>query len=136
MAAKAAYILGLSHRRRICHYPPQRVTSEPFRRSVAAAIIPILIGHTVLHPDALVGRLLENRHLKWVGRLSYSLYIWQQLFLVVNSRPLGLLQAFPMDLLCPIVCASVSYYLLEKPMIKLGHRLAGSPGAGPNVRFD
>ena len=32
----------------------------------------------------LRGRILEAQPLKWIGRLSYSIYIWQQLFLVMH----------------------------------------------------
>jgi peptidoglycan/LPS O-acetylase OafA/YrhL len=102
--------------------------SQPERRTIVAAVMPILIGHTVLNPHGLVGRLLEFSPLKWLGRISYSLYIWQMLFLVEGSRPLGLIQAFPLSLICPFVCAALSYYLVEKPMIAFGHRLTGSTG--------
>jgi hypothetical protein len=29
----------------------------------------------------------------------------------------------------------LSYYLLEKPMIRIGHKLAASPGARPDGRL-
>jgi peptidoglycan/LPS O-acetylase OafA/YrhL len=46
------------------------------------------------------------------------------------------LQSFPLSLIMPVVCAALSFYLLEKPMMRLGHRLAGSPGAKPSGRGD
>lgn len=109
-------------------------TSQAARRTIVAAVMPILIGHTVLHVEGLAGRLLELSPLRWVGRISYSLYIWQMVFLVQDARPLGVLQAFPLNLISPFVCAALSYYLLETPMVKLGHRVAGSPGANPLIR--
>jgi peptidoglycan/LPS O-acetylase OafA/YrhL len=110
--------------------------SQPARRTVVAAFMPFFIGYTVLHPASFAGRILELPLLKWVGRLSYSLYIWQSVFLVPDERPLRVLQAFPLNLVCPLVCASLSYYILEKPMIKIGHRLAASRGEKPTGRFD
>lgn len=95
-------------------------SSPPSRQTLVAAFMPFLIGYTVLHADGFMGRVLELPALKWVGRLSYSLYIWQMVFLVPLERPLGVLQAFPLNLICPLVCASLSYYILEKPMIKMG----------------
>ena len=50
-----------------------------------------------VHTDGM-GRFLNWRPCRYVGRLSYSLYIWQQLFLNgVSGSPLA---AFPINLLC------------------------------------
>lgn len=87
---------------------------------------------TVLHPQTLIGRLLEFRPLRWIGRLSYSLYLWQQLFCVPHpgSSYLGLLHRWPWNLAATFGCAILSYYLLEQPMIRLGHRLHRPATAG------
>jgi peptidoglycan/LPS O-acetylase OafA/YrhL len=98
--------------------------SQPSRRTIVACAMPILIAYTVLNPASIVGRLLELPVLKWIGRISYSLYLWQTLFLPPMARPLGVFQAFPIALLAPVICASLSFYLVEKPMVGLGHRLA------------
>jgi peptidoglycan/LPS O-acetylase OafA/YrhL len=109
--------------------------SQPSRRTIVACAMPILIAYTVLNPTSIVGRLLELPILKWIGRISYSLYLWQTLFLPPMARPLGVFQAFPLALLAPVICASLSFYLVERPMVGLGHRLAGSPSAGSLRRF-
>jgi peptidoglycan/LPS O-acetylase OafA/YrhL len=101
-------------------------SSQPERRTIVAAVMPILICHTVLNPHRLIGLVLEFPVLKWIGRVSYSLYIWQMLFLVPDIRPLGIFQTFPLNLISPVVCATLSYYFVERPMIGLGHRLAAS----------
>lgn len=92
-----------------------------------ALLLPFVLLGTVLHPAAPVGRLLEIRLLRWIGRMSYSLYIWQQLFLIAKDRfhyfPLGPLQRLPFNYLVVFVCAALSYYLIERPFIGIGHRL-------------
>jgi len=90
-------------------------------------LIPCLMVGTTLHPDWAVSRFLDLAVVKWVGRISYSLYIWQQLFLVPSWEPkrFAALQHWPVNLLVVFVCATVSYYIVEKPMIRLGHKLAG-----------
>ena len=108
--------------------------SQPWRRTICAAIIPLIIAHTVLRPATLVGRFLELLPMRWIGRLSYSLYLWQQLFLIPNfmdlaPEPLGLLQKSLLSVIPATACAVASYYLIEKPMIRIGHRLAKSPDA-------
>jgi peptidoglycan/LPS O-acetylase OafA/YrhL len=101
----------------------------------------ILLG-TVLHPSALISKILESRPLKYIGRISYSLYLWQQIF-VVNAREISqagerlrLLQIFPLNLLCLLTLASGSYFLIERPIIGIGgklvsrHNLASHPNGG------
>jgi peptidoglycan/LPS O-acetylase OafA/YrhL len=90
----------------------------------------LAVGATVLEPRAWVGRVLEFPALRWIGRLSYSLYIWQQLFLGfgVNFRPFGFLSAFPINLASTVAMACISYYLLERPMMQWGHSLARGRG--------
>jgi len=90
-----------------------------------------VVAGTVLRPWELVGRFLENRVMKWVGRLSYSLYLWQQLFLIPGARyPFSLVQRFPINVACLFLAAVLSYELLERPMIRLGHHLAPPPTPG------
>ena len=49
--------------------------------------------------------------------LSYSLYVWNNLFLKGESG--GIVNAFPFNLLCVIGMGLFSYYLIEKPSLKL-----------------
>jgi len=89
-----------------------------------AAVLPLLILSTVLHPDSAVGWLLELPFVRLIGRMSYSLYVWQMPFLVPDQRELGIVQNFPLAILAIVVAASISFWLVEKPMIKIGHSLS------------
>jgi peptidoglycan/LPS O-acetylase OafA/YrhL len=101
----------------------------PVRRTVIAAAMPFLIIFTVLRPRSILGRILELAPMQWIGRMSYSLYIWQMLFLVSGARALPFLQSFPVAFGCIPICALASYYLIERPMIKIGHSIAAPPAA-------
>jgi peptidoglycan/LPS O-acetylase OafA/YrhL len=57
----------------------------------------------------------------FVGTLSYSLYLWQQLFL--NRESSAWINTFPQNLILAIAAALASYFLLEKPFLRLRHRL-------------
>jgi peptidoglycan/LPS O-acetylase OafA/YrhL len=102
----------------------------PFNGMWWALLIPFFMVGTVLHPTGLLGRLLESPAFTWVGRLSYSLYLWQQLFLVgareARPLPFGALQELPLNLAAAFACAALSYYGLEKPLVNLGKRLFSS----------
>ena len=92
-------------------------------------LAPLVIVGTVLRPNGPVGRLLEWRPLRVMGWLSYSIYLWQQLFMVLDGARvpgLRLLQAMPWNLLATAGCATASYWVVEQPFIRLGHRLTAT----------
>jgi peptidoglycan/LPS O-acetylase OafA/YrhL len=103
-------------------------TTIPFFSILQAIVIPLLILSTVLHTSTIQGRLLEMKPLRWIGRISYSLYLWQQLFFgnnfVISPPALAVLRQIPINLVALIGCATFSYYLVEKPFVALGHKLA------------
>ncbi len=83
----------------------------------ASATIPLLIAGTVLHPEWWLSRVLEARPVRGLGRISYSLYLWQQLFLYPPWQPKpwgGVLQTFPVSLAAAFGCALVSYFVVEQ----------------------
>jgi peptidoglycan/LPS O-acetylase OafA/YrhL len=98
--------------------------------TVQAIVLPLLILSTALHPNTVQGRILETKPLRWIGWISYSLYLWQQLFFGINfagSPPgLALLRKPPINLLALLACASFSHYVIEKPFIRLSHKLAST----------
>ena len=102
--------------------------------AIRSAAIPFMLAATLTYPNGITGRVLESAPLRWIGRLSYSLYLWQQLFLVggdvLRPLPFPRLQEWPWNLPAVVVCAIASYYAIERPMIALGHRLAkpATPG--------
>jgi peptidoglycan/LPS O-acetylase OafA/YrhL len=95
---------------------------------------PLLVISTMLHPKSIGCRILEWWPLRFVGHISYSLYLWQQMFFAGGRAPatwpLSVLQVFPLNYLAAFACATASYYLIEKPLIRVGHRLAhpATPG--------
>lgn len=95
-----------------------------------AVLIPLILVGTVLRPESWVGRLLEIRPMRWTGKISYGLYLWQQLFLVGevhDPQPFGLVQDLPLNVVAVFACATLSYYILEQRMIRLGYALSEPP---------
>jgi peptidoglycan/LPS O-acetylase OafA/YrhL len=79
----------------------------------------VLLGAIVAAPTAPIGRFLELPFMRFFGRLSYSLYIWQQLFLGGPGPRLPL----PFALAALLACAYFSYKVIEQPCIRFGSRL-------------
>lgn len=95
---------------------------------------PLMVITTMLHPEGWIGRLLETRPFLFIGRISYSLYLWQELFFLHrrDDSSLRFLQSAPWNLIAVLVCAILSYYVVEKPLMRLGHRLAPPATPGRN----
>jgi peptidoglycan/LPS O-acetylase OafA/YrhL len=94
-------------------------------RTIQSALMPFLIVATILNPHTWLGRLLEFPVIRWIGRLSYSLYIWQQLFMLHR-----MFSWYPLQLVALFGVAALSFYGIEKPMMRLGYRLAPPPSLG------
>jgi peptidoglycan/LPS O-acetylase OafA/YrhL len=94
-----------------------------FGTSVINIGLAILVHRSVYSSGDWVGRMLNWRPIAFVGVLSYSLYLWQQLFLNRNSS--AWVNAFPQNLALAFAAALGSYLLLEQPLFKLRHRLRG-----------
>jgi peptidoglycan/LPS O-acetylase OafA/YrhL len=95
--------------------------------TIKAIIIPITILGTVIRSSAFSSRILESFIFRSIGRLSFSLYLWQQLFFTWDEHRIysfGFLQIFPYNLLAAFSCAIISMTIIEKPFIKLGNRVA------------
>lgn len=94
---------------------------DVFGRGLINILLAILIHRSVYCWRDFVGRVLNWRPLAFCGVLSYSLYIWQQLF--INRTSGAWINAFPQNLLFAIIAALMSYMLLEQPLMALRHRL-------------
>jgi len=109
-------------------------------------VFPVLIVSTVLHPDSFTGKLLEVAPVRFLGRISYSIYLWQSLFFTnimpvpaPHSAFLWHIQNSWLRYVAVLLVGLMSYYLIERPMVKIGHRLAKSvvPGRDePDVFVD
>ena len=104
------------------------VWQPPLALTWQSILVPLMLIGTVAHPGSFVGRCLETPAVSWIGRISYGLYLWQQLFLsssdATPTRSIDVLQRLPLNLVAVFVVATASYYLLERPSISFGHRLS------------
>ena len=109
-------------------YPP--FPTVPLGSAIYALLLPFLIAATLMYTIARKGwaaSILNSGPMQWVGLVSYSAYLWQQLFTAPQQSYAsswgGAMLRFPL-LLIPIVAAS--YYYVERPCIRLGRRISAS----------
>jgi peptidoglycan/LPS O-acetylase OafA/YrhL len=99
------------------------VTLKPlpvFYWAVGESIALLCIAATiwrVIHIRDAAFWLLNTKPLVTVGVLSYSLYIWQQLFL--NPTSDTVFNRLPLNLLLVGGVAAFSYYFIESPFLRL-----------------
>src|SRR5262249_32954658 len=85
----------------------------------------ILLLQSIISPSFGLYRCLNFKWVCWIGVLSYSIYIWQQIFC---SKPalLGISPAwwlsFPGWLVPVFLVSIISFYGLERPLLALRAR--------------
>jgi len=114
------------------------VLAHNLQITVRPILIALLVVGTVVTPTTRLARELERPVWRWVGRISYSLYLWQQLFLVWDGQDVEALawcQWFPFSVMCAFGMAVLSHRYIERPTIAMGRRLAARarrhPGEAP-----
>jgi peptidoglycan/LPS O-acetylase OafA/YrhL len=68
----------------------------------------------------VINKVLASKVLVFFGHISFSLYLWQQYF--CYALPTTWDKIFPANAIFAIICASISYYLVEKPILNYRHR--------------
>lgn len=81
-----------------------------------------------------VRALLRTRTLGWIGLISYGFYLYHTVVIGQLRNLIGHAQTFwryvallVSALLLSLLCAAASYYLLERPLMRLGRRSARRP---------
>ncbi|MEO7327453.1 MAG: hypothetical protein ABI193_02665, partial [Minicystis sp.] len=93
----------------------------PLGETLSNVGIALFVDRAVRYPDTALGRFLDARPLRFIGGLSYSIYLWQQLFL--DRKSTAIVCAFPLNLLLAGLCAYASYRLVEQPVLRLRSRM-------------
>ena len=102
-------------------FPGVAFFGKYFFMLVEPALITTLMGWILYHP-AHFG-VLRWSAVQWLGRISYSIYLWQQLFTGAPNLYLKVPQpTLPWAIVLILVCASLSYYLIERPFNAMGRR--------------
>jgi peptidoglycan/LPS O-acetylase OafA/YrhL len=88
--------------------------------TVNALCIAAIIWLCIARHESRLGSLLQSRSVAFVGVLSYSLYLWQQLFLVPHHSAWAC--QWPQNICLAIIAGLLSYYVVERPFLRIKDR--------------
>lgn len=103
-------------------FPDSSPARTLFGLFVLNPLLHVAVAGLVLHVIQTPYRFLNWTPVAWLGRISYSLYLWQELFCSNAALHSGYALVLP-----SIVCACLSYYLIEQPMLRLRDNWARKP---------
>ena len=87
-------------------------------------LVAVLIVQTIAHPAAGFGITLNWGWMRYLGTISYSVYLYQQVVIGPIRKRLVAWPSFSllMTILAVIVAASASYWIVERPFLRLKKR--------------
>ncbi len=77
----------------------------------------LVMLYVVRRPGTVSGRMLNLAPVRHIGIVSYSLYLWQNIIIGKGER------YFPWDLIALLAVAELSYWVVERPALRLRDRL-------------
>jgi len=101
------------------------VISIPFGTTHGTIVnfaISFLMFYFVFVSRGILYKLLNFSGINYIGKLSYSIYLWQQIFIFGASY---LFIAYPLNLFLVFIAAVFSYHFIEIPFLKLRRHLLG-----------
>ena len=76
----------------------------------------LILNQLVVGPDSVTARFLALPFMVWLGQQAFQIYIWQQIFVTNGELPF---QFLPLNLLLLAAMATVTFFLVEKPLMRL-----------------
>jgi peptidoglycan/LPS O-acetylase OafA/YrhL len=109
----------------------QNYFNLPIGYTLNGAAIAMFLLWCTRNPQSAVGRVLNWGPIAKIGVLSYSIYLWQTLFLhhlnaTVFTGALAWVPIFPFSWFGFLAAAAFSYYVVEQPSLRLRSRLIKS----------
>jgi peptidoglycan/LPS O-acetylase OafA/YrhL len=113
-----------------------------YRDSVGFILEPLLVASLLPQLIAFrhgpITRVLEMKWMRYLGRISYSIYLYQQLVIypvekMFRGRPLLTVVA---SVGTVMVCGTASYFLIERPFLKLKDRFRRSKVEGTTAMLE
>lgn len=88
--------------------------------TLANFAIAFFMMYVVFGPQKILFKVLNTKVLNYIGLLSYSLYLWQQIFISGSDFWIG---KYPQNIFFLSLFALFSYYIIEKPFLRLKSKI-------------
>jgi len=97
---------------------------ETFRYSLQGIGLSLIVLNLMFWPKMKVFvRMLENKVMQWIGRVSYGVYLWHVPFTMLAGKYMGLEKGawdyIGFVVIATFIMTAISYYGMEKPIVKL-----------------
>ncbi|OCT12768.1 hypothetical protein A8709_31185 [Paenibacillus pectinilyticus] len=83
------------------------------------SIITAIVIAAIAHPASLLGKVMGSKPLRWLGKRSYSLYIWHFPVIILTSSSMNTggtdLSTVTVQILLSLLLAAFSYSCIEEP---------------------
>jgi peptidoglycan/LPS O-acetylase OafA/YrhL len=91
---------------------------------IVEVLAAVLILDIVVNSQSIIRKLLVMKWVVWVGSISYGLYLWHYpIFRTIHALGFNCLTVITVGSLFTFLVAALSYYVLERPALKLKKRL-------------
>ena len=103
-------------------FAPGIAHSESLESTISAVFMCLLVNWFLQNEATRIARVFQFSAVLFVGKLSYGIYLWQQLFLGPREGGMSAFRGFPLGFALALLAAAASYFLLERPALRLKER--------------
>ena len=86
-------------------------------------LIASILMFSIFGPKGIWFKFLNSKVISMIGVWSYSLYLWQPFFIYKTGYGIN---QFPLNIAFTFIAAIISYYLIEKPFLKIKAKFSRS----------
>lgn len=112
-----------------------RPSFETIGYSIELGCAALILNALLTRPDSIATRSLSAAPVRWLGQISYSVYLWQEPFCTRNLwfHPRGSVP-FPGNVALALLAGCVSFYCIERPFREWGRRLLRGKQERPDAQ--
>ena len=113
----------------LIHYDPNFSINSVLKNGLISILIAMLLIFNIFKPrQNLFYKFLNTRIMKYIGVLSYSIYIWHILITDSYYKPLpAIFYKMPYSYVGIFILAFLSYNFVEKPFLRLKKKFSTAP---------